>query len=140
MEHPIGARSETVPFAVGNPGIDIDVISGKPIYPLVRHTVWPANTTPVQIKAGKGIAVAVSLSHSGTGMRYLKLYDKATPPVVGTDVPVQVFGIPAAWSREVNFQPVAYQLGMWMTVTTGAADTDATAPNANEVVADVYWL
>lgn len=143
MEHPIASRSETTPFAVANPGVDIDIISGQPLYPLVKHVVQPANTTPVAVKGSgntKGIVCAVSLSHAGTGMRYLKLYDKATAPVVGTDIPKQVFGIPAAWSREVNFPPVAYQLGMWMTVTTGAADSDNTAPNANEVVADVYYL
>lgn len=140
MEHPITSRSESTPFTVGNPGIDIDVITGKPLYPLVKHVVQPNNTVPTQVKTGKGIVCCVSMSNSAAGMRYLKLFDKATAPTVGTDTPVMVFGIPNAWSREVNFPPVAFQNGIWMVVTTGAADTDATAPGSNEVVADVYWL
>lgn len=63
---------------------------------------------------------------------YLKLYNKATAPVCGTDVPVFVSPLPAAVSGGPPVSPdisdgILFPLGIGFCITAGIADNDNTA-------------
>ena len=64
---------------------------------------------------------------------YVKLYNKATAPTVGTDTPVQVYAIPAGAAANKTCN-IAFALGIGVGATTGVADNDTGAPAANDVV------
>jgi hypothetical protein len=76
-----------------------------------------ADTNAAIISAGPTKLSTLVVGNINASMRYLKLYDKATAPTVGTDAPVFVVPIP----------------GLAMAITAGIADSDATAIGANEV-------
>lgn len=76
-----------------------------------------------------------------SGARYLKIYDKATAPTVGTDTPKMTIPLPAT-SQPLAIEFVGgidFTLGIGVGATTGVADADTGAPGANEVVGQVLY-
>lgn len=110
-------------------------------------TATPATPTPYAlnsaattnlgaIKASAGTLFALAGSNSGAGLAYVKLYNKASAPVLATDVPALVVPIPAGGAMPpVNLGALGHRfaLGIAIAVTGGAADTDATAVAAGQV-------
>lgn len=68
-------------------------------------------------------------SNSGAAAAYVKLYNKASAPVLATDVPVLTIKIDAGATLPVKFGAVGHRFatGIALAITSGAADTDATA-------------
>ena len=109
----------------------------------VFKVLWPANTTP-QAFPGNGAKAGQFYGHhlynTAASVRFVRLFDKATAPIMGTDSPKIVLAIPPA--SVVSIGPAAgkaFALGMWASVTTGIADLDNTAPAANDVLANLYY-
>ena len=74
-------------------------------------------------------------------IRYLKFYNKASAPTVGTDVPVITIPIPAGGAINIPFGTTGHRFatGIALAITTGAADSDTGAVAANEIkVATAY--
>ncbi len=95
------------------------------------------NATSVRNAAcNLGLLMAYNLS---AAVKYLKIYNKASAPTVGTDTPIHTIPIPA--NGMVNFPIPAAGLrlstGLALAITGGVADADATAVAANDVV--VNW-
>lgn len=65
---------------------------------------------------------------------FLKLYNKASAPTVGTDTPVATFYLPATASFVLPVE-FLFSLGISFAMTTVAADNDTTALTASDVVA-----
>lgn len=94
------------------------------------------NANVVKATAGKlNSIVAIGLTST---VRFLKLYNKATAPTVGTDVPVMTIPIPAntqgagvviPFSKAVNFSN-----GISIAITANPTDNDATAIGAGDVI------
>jgi hypothetical protein len=59
---------------------------------------------------------------------YFKLYDKATAPVVGTDVPFMTAQVPANVPQHIIYgvNPRSLKNGLAFAVTLNAPDADAT--------------
>ena len=76
--------------------------------------------------------------------RYLKLYDKATAPTVGTDTPVNTLLIPGnatGAGGTLNLMPGAFfDLGLWFGLTTVVADADTGAVAADEIVVNMWYV
>lgn len=80
-------------------------------------------------------------TNTGAGAAYVKLYNKATAPTVGTDVPEMILPIPAAAGGVPGVMPAIdcgfighrFPLGLGIAITGGAADTDTTAVAAGQV-------
>ena len=83
----------------------------------------------------------LSAANNSATWRYLKLYNKATAPVPGTDVPVYVIGIPPGQSMAItNAVGMRFSLGIGLAITGGIADADTTAIGANEVVVSLNYV
>lgn len=65
---------------------------------------------------------------------YLKLYNKASAPTVGTDVPVLTFALQASLPFSIDLPPLAFNLGLGYAFTTAAADADTGALTAADIV------
>lgn len=110
-------------------------------------TATPATPTPytlnsaagnnlAAIKASAGTLYGLAGFNNGAGLAYVKLYNKATAPVLASDVPVLVVPIPAGGAMPpVNLGALGHRFaaGIAIAVTGGAADTDATAVTAGQV-------
>ena len=78
---------------------------------------------------------SVVASNSNAAIRYLKLYNKASAPTVGTDVPVLTLAIPATGSLNIHggSNGIRFGTGIAWALTTLSTDADATAVAATEI-------
>lgn len=91
------------------------------------------NATSVSTAASEVFSVS-AYNAAGTA-RYVKFYNKASAPTVGTDTPVFVLAIPATSTARMEWAKGLYlSLGLGYGIVTGAANSNTTAPTANDVV------
>jgi hypothetical protein len=103
-----------------------------------------ANTTPVRVKKGAGKIFSIHAINVAAAVRYLKFYDTlVTPGAAGVGIPVRRYAIPASATGAgfvlAPIVPMTFTAGIVFTITTGAADSDATAPAANDVILTLEW-
>ena len=76
-------------------------------------------------------------------VRYLKLYNKATAPTVGTDVPVKTIAIPGntAGAGVVLAWPhgLAFGTGIAFALTTEATDAGTTGVAGSEITVNIDY-
>lgn len=96
-----------------------------------------ASTNPTVAKASAGKLFSVNGFHAHTGStpNYLKFYDKATAPTVGTDVPVLTLVLPAPKEAFLyDLGGLVFTNGIAYGLTTSAADNSSTAVAAGDVL------
>ena len=81
------------------------------------------------------------LFNNASSVRYVKFYDKATAPVVGTDTPRLTLPLPSGAAANVNLGDygIEFTTGLGMGATTGVADSSTGAPSANDVVVNILY-
>ena len=79
--------------------------------------VWagPCNLHKLKLKVVKAASV------------FVHFYDKATAPVVGTDVPILTLELATATYQDLDMQGLSFLLGLGVSFTGAIADNDATA-------------
>tara|TARA_R100000541_G_scaffold56507_1_gene65960 strand:- start:800 stop:1258 length:459 start_codon:yes stop_codon:yes gene_type:complete len=101
------------------------------------------NATSVKASAGK-IVTITGLSTNASTVSFLKIYDKATAPVVGTDVPVMTIPIPTHTQGAGIVIPicngVTFLNGIALAITGAVSDSDTTAVAADEVVINLTYI
>jgi len=89
-----------------------------------------ASTNSTLVLAGNVVAKMVFAVNSTATPAFLKLYNKATAPTCGTDIPVTTIPVPVSTSPAVP--PIAmdngllFTLGLGFCLTGAIADNDAT--------------
>ena len=114
----------------------------------ISGTVTATNTTPTAsninsaattnaaaVKTSAGTLFAVVASNSGAGAAYVKYYNKASAPTVGTDVPLITIHVPAGGTVTVPIGTLGHRFatGIALAITGAMADSDTTAVAANQV-------
>lgn len=115
--------------------------AGTPAVPATPYFVNSlATTNGALILTGTSGLAAFWATNTGAGAAYVKLYNKATAPTVGTDVPEMIIPVPAAAggvpgvaSLPMGFNAFRFALGLGIAITGGAADSDTTAVTAGQV-------
>jgi hypothetical protein len=101
------------------------------------------STTTTNATAVSSVPANISILHmvnKGDGVRFFKLYNKATAPTVGTDVPLITIGIPPVSSSSFLLPALVgidFSIGISFAITLGAADSDT---QVLTVAADVTGL
>lgn len=102
-----------------------------------------ASTNANVVKASGGNLYSIVAIGLTSTVRYLKFYNKASAPTVGTDTPIMTIPVPAnlqgagiaiPFSMGVNFP-----LGIAIAITSGVADTDTGAVGAGDVVINLTY-
>lgn len=107
----------------------------------LHRDVCDGTTNATSVKASAGEVYGWYFTNSSGSWRYLKLYDKASAPTVGTDTPKMTLGIPPGGGANMEvFYGVPFASGIAYAVTTGATDADTTAPAANEVILHLLYV
>jgi hypothetical protein len=93
------------------------------------------------VKASAGQVYGWAISNTNAAVRFVKLYNKASAPTVGTDVPVMTLAIPPSGQPYMaSFDKgIAFGTGIALATTTGVADTDTAAVAANEIVVNLLF-
>ncbi len=113
-------------------------MSDSPMRPAAAtvFTLSSAATTNATSVVGNQTSVfALSASNGGAGSAYVKLYNKATAPTVGTDVPVLTIPVGASAAVALEFGTLGhlFPLGVGLAITGAFADSDTTAVAAAQV-------
>lgn len=137
--------SSTVQFASAQPV----TVSGTPAVTVAPGTTGGLSITrdldldeasPAVVKASAGQVFSLFAINNANAFRYIKIYDKATAPTVGTDTPILTIPVPAFSGVNLYWQHgVAFANGIGWAATTGLADSDTGAPAANDIVAHLGW-
>lgn len=94
-----------------------------------------ASTNATSVVGAPARLMSLMASNAGGAAAFVKLYNKASAPTVGTDVPVLTIPVPAAGvvSLELGALGHLFSLGLALAITNLIADTDATAVAAAQV-------
>lgn len=107
------------------------------------RTLSVTNTTGVVIKSSPGRVWGITATNTNANPRFLKLYNTAVAPTVGTTTPTHTYVIPGntVGAGLVITMPegCAFTTGIGQGITTGVADNDTGAPAANEVVVNIRY-
>ena len=102
-----------------------------------KSSTASTNATSVRGSAGSVFNIIIHNTHGGGGggsAITLRFYDKATAPVVGTDVPMIIIHIGSGTSKELNFTSgITFKNGIAYSITAGNALLDATPVSADGV-------
>ena len=115
--------------------------SGTPTAPATPYILNSlATTNGALILTGTSGLHAFYASNIGATTAYVKLYNKATAPTVGTDVPAMVIPVPSnatdglgTATLPIGTNGFRFALGLGIAVTGGVADSDTTAVAAGQV-------
>jgi len=97
-----------------------------------------ASTNATNVKSKPGNLYIMIMHSNRASDCYLKLYDKATTPVPGTDTPVMTITIPGtstAQLLQIPFSSIGYHFsaGIGFAITANVADADTTAIAASDI-------
>lgn len=115
--------------------------SGASNTALIKKVIAAATTNATSVKTSSAKLIGWSFVNNATSVRYVKVYNKSSAPTVGTDTPLQIISIPANSICQQTLEGgVGYGSGLAYAIVTGAADNDATAVAANDVIGSLFYL
>ena len=98
-----------------------------------------AGATGSIVKATGGTVCLITAHNVSAGVRYVKLYNKATA-AVAADTPRLRFYLPAGGSLIVEIpNGIAFPAGIGVRCVTGVADNNNTAATANDVLINIAF-
>ena len=109
----------------------------------IDRLIGAATTNATSTKGSVGQLYGVYVSNVNASPVFLKLYNKASAPTVGTDVPVMTLLIPGNASGVAGAfefsMGIAFATGIAFAITGLVADADTTAVAANEQVVHLLY-
>jgi hypothetical protein len=97
-----------------------------------------ATTNATSVKGSAGHVHSYQFYNANAAVRYVKLYDKASAPTVGSDVPVFVIAVPPGSGNNCIVDAI-FASGIALATTTGVTDADTTAVAINEIVMNIQY-
>lgn len=104
------------------------------------HLISAASTNATNIKNSAGQVYGYEIYNANAAVRYVKLYNKASAPSVGTDTPFRTIGVPP--NGRASFQTamgLVMGTGISIATTTGIADSDNNAVGASDLSIDIDY-
>ncbi len=123
---------------IGNVGPFFTIASGSSNY----HYISAASTNSQNVKATQGcITTITAMNVHATDIRYLKVYNAAAAPTVGTTIPIQTYALaPLGGGVTVTFPDgLACGNGIGIGITSGIADNDTGAVTGSDVVVNITY-
>jgi hypothetical protein len=116
-------------------GATLDKVK-KPVAASTKRLLSAAASTNGDFaKASAGDVFNINGYNAAASVRFLKLYNKASAPTVGTDTPVLTIALPPGASFSHSWPAGLYfSTGIAFALTTGAPDADTGALTAADVV------
>jgi len=115
--------------------------AGTPLAPATPYILNSLATTNIAlILTGTSGLQAFYATNTGATPAFVKLYNKATAPVLASDVPAMILPVPAAAAGvpgvanlRIGFNGFRFALGLGIAITGAVADNDTTAVAAGQV-------
>lgn len=104
------------------------------------HLISAATTNATSVKATPGQVYSYDIYNGNAAVRFVKLYNKASAPTVGTDTPLRTIGIPPAGRASETFpHGLSFPLGIALATTTIVTDADATAVTLSDLAINLDY-
>ena len=115
---------------------DVQTTGGATMFILLSA----ATTNATNVKSSAGQIFGIQVNNTNAAVRYLKLYNKATAPTVGTDTPVKTIAIPPGTLQNIPFpRGIVFSLGISFALTALSTVADTTIVGANEHVVNIDY-
>ena len=102
--------------------------------PSKARVMSAASTNATSTKASAGQIYGWYFYNNTASAKFVKFYNKASSPTVGTDTPTETIAIPSNGGTNIEFSMgVPYATGIAYAITGAIADNDTTAVAANDV-------
>ena len=110
-------------------------VNNTPTAPTASIINSAATTNATSIKASAGTLYSITCSNAGAAAAFVKIYNLATAPTVGTSVIALTIPVAASGSVNINFgaQGMRFGTGIALAITNLVGEADATAVAANQV-------
>lgn len=106
----------------------------------IKHVVAAAGTNAASVKNSSGRVVGWCFANTTAAWKYVRLYNLAVAPTVGSSTVAQTIGVPPnGVNVALSGVGIGFATGIALAVTGGAADADTTATAANDVVGDLFF-
>jgi len=124
--------------AVGDVGLQVRANATGAM--TVAKILAAATTNATSVKASAGRVFGWQLTNTTAAAKYVRLYNLATAPTVGTSTPVYNIVLPANATVNATFpMGIGHSTGIAYAITNAIADLDATAVAANDVLGAIYY-
>jgi hypothetical protein len=109
--------------------------SQTPVVPTASFINSAATTNATAVKASAGTVWSIIVSNVNAAARYVKFYNLAVAPTVGTSVPVFTITISAGSTVQIDggANGIRFGTGIALAITGAMADSDTTAVAASEI-------
>jgi hypothetical protein len=104
--------------------------------------ITAATTNATNVKASAGKVYLLDMFNSDTVGYWVKMYNKASAPTVGTDVPVATRFVPAGGGAVIaTAEGIPFTTGIAFGTTLNATDSDTTVvTTANKLVINIRYI
>ena len=140
LPRPNGDSANALPIVSNGGYLSIINTLGNPSAPTNQFINSVAGTNIASISTTTTGVSSMYATNTGSTPAYIKLYNKATLPVLATDipemivvVPAAVSGVPGVYTLPIGFSGLRFNSGLGIAITGGSADTDTTAVTAGQV-------
>jgi hypothetical protein len=100
-----------------------------------------ASTNATAVKTSAGNIAELDVYNTNTYTVYLKFYNKASTPTVGTDTPVWTIPVAPGGGYSKSFsRGRSFSLGIALAITKLQADSDVTAVLAGDLTGSIEWV
>jgi hypothetical protein len=108
----------------------------------LHRLVGAGTTNATSVKASQGNLYTAIIANTSAAIKYVKFYNKASAPTVGTDTPVITIGIPptSTYNFESVGTPWPFSTGIAYATTVLSADADTTAITAGDIIVSLVYL
>lgn len=115
-------------------------VTATPVTGTAFTLVTAATTNPTVLKATTGSLYELLITNTSAAAIYVKLYNKATAPTVGTDIPLASIQVPANSEKAFDFGVIGkrFAAGIALAVTAGQASTDTAAVLTGSLLSGTY--
>lgn len=109
--------------------------TNTPVTPTQSFINSAATTNATAVKASAGTVWSIVASNVNAAARYVKFYNLAVAPTVGTSVPAFTILVPAGQTVNITggSNGIRFGTGIALAITTGMADADTGAVAVNEI-------
>lgn len=109
-------------------------VTNTPVTPTTSFVNSAASTNATSTKASAGTVWSIYANNLNAAVRFLKLYNKASAPTVGTDIPVMTIPIPATGMVQISLgaNGLRFATGIAWALTALGTDADTTVVAAAE--------
>ena len=114
-------------------------ITVQPVAVTYATITAASGNNSTNVKAASGVLYGAHLYNNAATPVYVKLYNLASAPTVGTS-PAFCIGVPPGAARDISFTGMVSSIGIGYAMTLGITSTSTTAVAANDIQGLLEYL